>query len=58
MHTTPQQALEQLYEASRLSAMPAAAHDACQQYRQMIANALTELDLMREALARKQHGDS
>ena len=58
MNVTLQQALEQLYEASRLANMPAAAHEACTHYRQMIANALTELDLMREALARKQHGDS
>ena len=58
MNATPQQALDQLYEASRLASLPAAAHEACQQYRQMIANALTELDMMREALARKQHGDS
>lgn len=58
MNATAQHALEQLYEASRMASLPAAAHDACQQYRQMIVNALNELDLMREALARKQHGDS
>ena len=58
MNATPQQALDQLYEASRLAAMPAAAHEACTQSRQMIANALAEIDLMRQTLARKQNGDS
>lgn len=58
MQPTPQQALTQLAEASRMASLPAAAHESCEQCRQILVAALAELDLMREALAKRQNGDN
>jgi len=58
MNATPQQALTQLAEASRLASLPAAAHESCEQCRQILVAALSELDLLRNVVQRKSDGNS